>query len=167
MLYHPPKIGYGQSSRWLVYQYVLAGPCWKFPSLPFPDCDLVTSKCTNKIPSCLLLVYSTLTLNKGPYPGVLTLSLGPHLLFWAHFLGTSPILSLCGVSRLPLLRPVNIMDSLISCSFMNIISMAVLEWSFKTLEANITHPFKVKWKYDNLWSLNAELIDLMGKIADT
>lgn len=47
----------------------------------------MTSKCTNEIPSCLLLEYSTLTLNKGPYPGV-----SSHSLFWLSPTFLSPLL---------------------------------------------------------------------------
>lgn len=79
-------------------------------SLPSSGFGLVTSKCTSEIPSCLLLVSSTLILQRDPSPGVLTLSLSSPTTRLHHSLGASPTWSLHGVLCLPLLEPVNIVN---------------------------------------------------------
>lgn len=42
-----------------VHQWDNTSPCYRFPSWPCSDCDLVTFKHVSEIPSCLLLLYST------------------------------------------------------------------------------------------------------------
>lgn len=57
-----------------------SGSCHKFLFLLFPACDKNSRKLNNKIPSHVLLVYSTLIFSKGTYPLVLTL---PWLFPWS------------------------------------------------------------------------------------
>lgn len=126
-------------------------PCWsvqpqqldnsglyhKVPFLFFADCDLMTFKCINEIPSYLLLVYPTLTLIKALAHGCLLSPRSPHA--WLGQLSSIlPIISPPGMLCLPLLKNMTIINTLILCDFPSIISAVVLRWSLKITQGRLT-----------------------------
>lgn len=92
-------------------------------------------KHTNEISSCHCLVYSTLISSKGTCPWLPICLVGP-----------TPLALLCyGPLRdmpcLLLLRPVNVINPLISSASPGVTSMVLLECSLKTPQGGLTLPF--------------------------
>lgn len=85
LLQHPHKQVMSTCPGDQGHPYDKAGPFPKFPFSTSSDYDPVRFKCINEIPLWLLIVVSTLTLNKGTDPQVLLLS---HLL--TYFIESNP-----------------------------------------------------------------------------